>query len=248
MNEPSDKPSIKPSDDSGTFVHRVLLGPWDNFVYFIGDRRTRKVAVVDPAWHAPTILREAERLDVEIAALLCTHSHFDHVNAVEELLRSVDVPVHMLAPEIAFSGFRCENLISSAPGDRVTIGAHLELTMMHTPGHTPGSCSYRLRDAIVTGDTMFVNGCGRCDFVGGDPETMYATLRGLVDKLPPTTIVYPGHDYGPTPESTVDEQLHTNPYLQHRTVAEFVTHRMDGKTPNTELPSVVGWVPPDVVP
>ena len=81
--------SSKHSDDtSGTFVHRVLLGPWDNFVYFIGDRRTRKVAVVDPAWHAPTILREAERLDVEITAMLCTHSHFDHVNAVEHLLLS----------------------------------------------------------------------------------------------------------------------------------------------------------------
>ncbi|HLT38961.1 MAG TPA: MBL fold metallo-hydrolase [Enhygromyxa sp.] len=227
----------------GVFVHQLLLGPWDNFIYFLGDRSTRKVAVVDPAWHAPTILREAERLDVEIAALLCTHSHFDHVNAVEELLGSLDVPVHMLAPEVEFSGFRCENLVVSRPGDTVKIGAALELTMMHTPGHTPGSCSYRLRDAIVTGDTLFVNGCGRCDFVGGDPETMYATLRALVDKLPADTCMYPGHNYGPTPSATLDEQLRDNPYLQHPTVAEFVAHRMTGKTPNTPLPPAPEWSP-----
>jgi glyoxylase-like metal-dependent hydrolase (beta-lactamase superfamily II) len=229
--------------DDGIFVHQLRLGPWDNFIYFLGDRQTRKVAVVDPAWHAPTILREAERLDVEIAALLCTHSHFDHVNAVEQLLGSIDVPVHMLVPEVEFSGFRCENLIVSRPGELVKIGAQLELTMMHTPGHTPGSCSYRLRDAIVTGDTLFVNGCGRCDFVGGDPETMYATLRSLVDKLPAETRMYPGHDYGPTPSTTVDEQLRDNPYLQHRTVAEFVAHRMTGKTPNTPLPPAPEWTP-----
>ncbi len=231
------------SERDGIFVHQLPLGPWDNFIYFIGDRATRKVAVVDPAWHAPTILAEAQRLDVEIAALLCTHSHFDHVNAVEELLRSVDVPVHMLAPEVEFSGFRCENLVVSRPGDAITIGEQLEITMMHTPGHTPGSCSYRLRDAIVTGDTMFVNGCGRCDFVGGDPQTMYATLRALVNKLPAETIMYPGHDYGPTPRATLDAQLRDNPYLQHKTVADFVAHRMDGKTPNSPLPPAPDWAP-----
>jgi hydroxyacylglutathione hydrolase len=229
--------------NDGIFVHQVRLGPWDNFIYFLGDRRTRKVAVVDPAWHAPTILAEAERLDVEIAALLCTHSHFDHVNAVEQLLARVDVPVHMLAPEVEFSGFACENLVVNRPGDTLTIGAQLDITMMHTPGHTPGSCSYRLRDAIVTGDTMFVNGCGRCDFVGGDPQTMYATLKQLVDKLPADTVMYPGHDYGPTPTATLDEQLRANPYLQHPTVADFIAHRMDGKTPNSSLPPAPDWTP-----
>jgi hydroxyacylglutathione hydrolase len=224
------------AEREGTFVHQVLLGPWDNFVYFIGDRASRKVAVVDPAWHAPTILAEAQRLDVEIAALLCTHSHFDHVNAVEQLLATLDVPVHMLRPEVEFSGFRCENLQVSAPGDTVRIGEALEITMMHTPGHTPGCCCYRLRDGVVAGDTLFVNGCGRCDFVGGDPEVMFKTLRSLVDKLPGETILYPGHNYGPTPTSTFDAQLRDNPYLRHQTVREFVAHRMEGKTPNPVLP------------
>lgn len=227
----------------GIFVHQFELGPWDNFIYFLGDARTRKVAVVDPAWHAPSILAEAERLDVEIAALLCTHSHFDHVNQVDAMLATLDVPVHMLKPEVEFAGFRCENLVASAPGDAITIGEHLEITMMHTPGHTPGSCAYRLRDAIVTGDTLFVNGCGRCDFVGGDPQVMFETLKALVDKLPGDTRMYPGHHYGPTKSATLDDQRSENPYLRHTTVAEFVAHRMAGKTPNTVLPEPGPWTP-----
>ncbi|MCA9705424.1 MAG: MBL fold metallo-hydrolase [Myxococcales bacterium] len=228
----------------GQFVHQLPLGPWDNFITFIGDRAARACAVVDPAWDAASILREAERLDVRIAAILCTHSHFDHVDQVEALLRSVDVPVHMLREEIDFSGFRCENLRPSSAGDTVRIGEHVELTMMHTPGHTPGSTSYRLRGAIVTGDTLFVNGCGRCDFVGGDPRTMFDTLRTLTTQLPGDTVMYPGHDYGRTPISTLDEQLRDNPYLQLGTVEDFVAHRMDGKQPNTALPPRPEWSPP----
>lgn len=235
------------SKTDGIFVHQFELGPWDNFIYFIGDRPSRKVAVVDPAWHAPTILAEAERLDVEIAAILCTHSHLDHINAIEALLTKLDVPVHMLASELEFSDFRCENLHASSPGDVVRVGEHLDITMLHTPGHTPGSCCYRLRDAgrdrVVTGDTLFVNGCGRCDFVGGDPELMFSTLRKLVTELPSETVMYPGHNYGPTPTATLDEQLRENPYLRHTTVREFVAHRMDGKTPNTPALTPPAWQP-----
>lgn len=228
----------------GVFVHQLRLGPWDNFITFIGDKASRTCMVVDPAWDAATILREAERLDVRIAGILCTHSHFDHVDQVEPLLRTVDVPVHMLREEAEFSSFRCNNLVLGRAGDVVRLGEHVELTMMHTPGHTPGSTSYRLRGAIVTGDTLFVNGCGRCDFVGGDPQVMYGTLRTLVSALPGDTRMYPGHDYGATPTSTFDEQLRDNPYLQLSTVRDFVEHRMQGKTPATTLPPRPEWTPP----
>ena len=229
--------------NEGIFVHQLALGPWDNFIYFIGDKATRTAAVVDPAWDARTILDEAARLDIEIGHILCTHSHFDHVDQVGALLGEVDAQVHMLGEEIDFSGFTCENLVRHRPGDTLTIGKHAEIAMMHTPGHTPGSVSYRLRDAIVTGDTLFVNGCGRCDFVGGDPETMYTTLRMLLDKLPLETTIYPGHNYGPTPTATLDTQLENNPYLGQPTLAAFVEHRMAGKTPNSPLPPRPEWTP-----
>lgn len=232
------------SDGTGPLVHQIPLGPWDNFIYFLGCGRTREVAVVDPAWDAATILREAERLDVTIRHILCTHSHFDHVDQVDALLERLDIPVHMLGEEIDFSGFRCENLVRHRPGDRLTVGQELELTMMHTPGHTPGSVSYRIAGAVVTGDTLFVNGCGRCDFVGGDPEVMFATLHELLDALPGDTVMYPGHDYGQTRSARLDAQRDDNPYLAYGTVADFVRHRMEGKTPGSPLPPKPDWTPP----
>jgi glyoxylase-like metal-dependent hydrolase (beta-lactamase superfamily II) len=227
----------------GQFIHQFRLGPWDNFIYLIGDKATRTCAVVDPAWHAPTIFAEAERLDVRITHILCTHTHFDHVDQVDALLEKLDVPVHLLAAEADFSGFRCENLERHAPGDVLAVGDHTEITMMHTPGHTPGSASYRLRDGVVTGDTMFVDGCGRCDFVGGDPKVMFATLHDLVDRLPGDTVMYPGHDYGDTATARLDAQLNSNPWLKLPTVLDFVSHRMDGKTPGSLLPPKPDWTP-----
>lgn len=227
--------------EDGIFVHQFEAGPWDNFIYLVGDKSTRTCAVVDPAWDIDAILGEAESLDVEITHALCTHSHFDHVNRVDALLEHKDVPVHMLDAEIEFSGFRCENLERHAPGDVLSVGDHLEITMVHTPGHTPGSVTYRIRDAIVTGDTLFIQGCGRCDFVGGDPEVMYDTLKQLTESLPRETRMYPGHNYGPVTVSTLDEELRENPYLQHTTLDDFVSHRMEGKTPGTELPPPPKW-------
>ncbi len=219
----------------GIFVHQFELGPMDNFIYFIGDMATRECAVVDPAWHAPTILAEAEKLDVKITHMLCTHSHFDHVNKVDDVLDATDARVHMLAPEIDYGNFKCENLISHAAGDTLTVGKHTEITFVHTPGHTPGSTCYKIRDGLVTGDTLFVEGCGRCDFVGGDPETMHGTIHALVRSMPGGTSMYPGHNYGSVPVSTLNHELAKNPYLQLATVDDFVAHRMEGKTRNTSL-------------
>lgn len=229
------------SSDEGLFVHQFELGPWDNFIYFIGDKATRSCAVVDPAWDADFISAEAERLGVQITHILCTHSHFDHVNRVEAMLQRHDVPVHMLGEEIDFSGFRSENLMRSRPGDVLEVGQDLRITMVHTPGHTPGSTSYRIEGGIVTGDTLFVQGCGRCDFVGGDPEIMYETLKTLRETLPRETRMYPGHNYGTRPISTLDEELTENPYLRHPSVEAFVTHRMEGKTAGTTLPDEPDW-------
>jgi len=219
----------------GFFVHQFELGPMDNFVYLIGDRSTRECAVVDPAWNYEVILEEAAELDVRIAHLLCTHSHFDHVNEVDALLEHTDAQVHMLGEEIDFASFQCENLVRHSAGDELEIGSDCRITFMHTPGHTPGSTCYWVHDRIVTGDTLFVNGCGRCDFVGGDPETMHATLWDLVKSVPGDTIVLPGHDYGDTPTSTVDRELQTNRWLALPTLTDFVQHRMEGKRAGTRL-------------
>lgn len=228
--------------NDGIFIHQFEVGPMENFIYFIGDKATRKCAVIDPAWNYEVILQEAARLDVTISAILCTHSHYDHVNEVGYLLKHIDVPVHMLGLEVDFGNFKCENLVKNSPGDRLTIGQHCSITMLHTPGHTPGSTCYHVDDHLVTGDTMFVNGCGRCDLVGGDPEAMHETLWGLLKKLPGQTVMYPGHNYDDAPTASLDEQLKTNPWLAHTTLRDFVSHRMNGKVPNTAL-QVPAWPP-----
>lgn len=230
--------------EEGIFIHQFELGPMDNFIYLIGDKATRECAVVDPAWHAPSILAEAEKLDVKITHLLCTHSHFDHVNQVDQVLDATDAQVHMLGLEIDYSDFKCENLVRHHAGDVLTVGKHAEITFVHSPGHTPGSTCYKLRDSLVTGDTMFVEGCGRCDFVGGDPETMYETINTLVRSMPGSTTMYPGHNYGSMEASTLDHELANNPYLQFSTLEDFVAHRMQGKIRDNVLPKVkIVWEP-----
>lgn len=205
----------------GALYHQLKLGPWDNFIHLLIDRPTRSCAVVDPAWDAATILAEAARLDVTITHVLCTHSHFDHVDQVDALLKHVDVPVHMLNHEVAWSGFACENLVTSAPGDTIVVGRDLGITMMHTPGHTPGSTCYRVPGGVVAGDTLFVNGCGRVDLPGSDPDQMYETLTTRLARLTDDVILYPGHDYGPTPTATMGQQRRDNRYLQIRSIDDW---------------------------
>ena len=230
---------------SGVFVHQFELGPWDNFIYFVGCKSTRQCAVIDPAWDLQFILDEAAAIDVEIAHVLCTHSHFDHIDQAAAILDATDAPVHMLGEEIDFSGYRCENLVRHRAGDSLTIGQSAELTFVHTPGHTPGSTCYRIRDGLVAGDTLFVDGCGRCDFVGGDPRVMFETLKRLRQQLPAETVVYPGHNYGQTATARLDAQLESNPYLRLGTVDEFVKHRMEGKQPDSPLPpKPTDWMAP----
>lgn len=225
-------------DKDGIFIHQFEAGPWDNFVYFLGDRGSRSCVVVDPAWELDVILNEAARLDVSIDGILCTHSHFDHVNMVDPLLAKKDIPVYMLDKEIDWANYKCENLKRVSPGETLELGQHLKVTFLHTPGHTPGSTCFKVEENLVAGDTLFINGCGRCDFVGGDPETMYYTLTGLVKKLSKSTNMYPGHNYGDVTVATLDEQLKTNPYLSKPTLQDFVAHRMDGREPNSPFPVV----------
>ncbi|MDX1385759.1 MAG: MBL fold metallo-hydrolase, partial [Thermoanaerobaculia bacterium] len=105
-------------------------------------------------------------------------------------------------------------------GDRVALGDR-EVRFLHTPGHTPGSQCYLIDNRLVAGDTLFVQGCGRVDLPGGDPEQMYFTLTQKLAKLPSDTVLYPGHHYGPTERSTIGDELRQNPYLRIRSIEDW---------------------------
>ncbi len=206
-------------------IHALELGPMENFVYLIEDHATRRAAVVDPAWEVSRVLQVARERGLHISDILLTHSHHDHINGLEEVLEAHDAQLHLLKPEAQFWGQQLDLPTLHHGGDRIALG-DTEIEVMHTPGHTPGSACYRLGDDLITGDTMFVFGCGRCDLKGGDPEVMFDTLRDIKHSLPASTVIHPGHNYAEVSTSTLAEQEQGNPFLHFDRRQDFVTYRM----------------------
>lgn len=209
-------------------IKRLQLGPMQNFVYLLAPPDPRRLAVVDPAWEPDVLLREADALGRPLTDIVLTHHHADHRNAIEALLeRGVQARIHVQQAELPWLrglGW-ASDVDAHAPGDQLDLGGEV-VTLVHTPGHTPGSQCVRCGDQVLTGDTLFIDGCGRCDLPGGDPATMFDSLTRLLTDLPGHTRVLPGHDYAPVPEATLDAQRQSNPYLRLHTVADFVAFRM----------------------
>lgn len=198
----------------------------ENFVYFIGDAKTREALVVDPAWEVDTILRHAAEDDVKITGALITHHHYDHTNGIEDLLAEHDIPIYMHKKDIPYLEFKPPaNLKPTEGGERIKVGG-VEITLIHTPGHTPGSQCFHVHDNLVSGDTLFIGACGRCDFPGSSPEEMYKSLHQRLGKLPDQTLLFPGHNYAAQPSSTMGKERQTNPYLMVDSLHNFLNFRM----------------------
>lgn len=206
-------------------IHALELGPMENFIYLIEDRASGRAAVVDPAWDVPEILRLAEQHGVRITDILLTHSHHDHINGIQAVLDRYDAQLHLLKEEARFWGSYLDLPTLHHGGERILLG-ETPIDILHTPGHTPGSACYRLGDRLITGDTLFVFGCGRCDLRGGDPERMYTTLKDMVSRLPADTVILPGHNYAQKETSTLAEQVEGNPFLHFDRPERFVEYRM----------------------
>ena len=211
--------------DKTPFTIKALeLGPMENFVYLIEDKASKRAAVVDPAWDVDAIIRRAKEDGVTITDILLTHSHHDHINGINGVLDHYDAQLHLLKAEAQFWGSELEHPSLHHGGDTIQLG-DTEIKVLHTPGHTPGSACYQLGDELITGDTMFVFGCGRCDLDGGDPNVMYDTLKKL-GKLPACTCIHPGHNYADRTVSTMQEQIDGNPFMHFDKADEFVNYRM----------------------
>jgi len=214
-------------------IDALELGPMENFVYLIQDHASQRAAIVDPAWDVSKAVELAEQRGYKISDILLTHSHHDHINGIDEVLKDYDAQLHLLKPEAEFWGDH-----SAAPslhygGDEIMLG-DTAINILHTPGHTPGSACYHLGNDLITGDTMFVFGCGRCDMDGGDPALMFNTLNKIRRQLPATTNILPGHNYAVKKTSTLAEQIKGNPFMLHHNVQDFVQYRMN--TPKRKTP------------
>ena len=203
-----------------------VAGQMANFMYLLGDPESRQALIVDPAWDVESLLAVARQDDYTIAGALITHYHPDHVGGdlwgvqvegVSRLLESEAVPLYVNKNEAAglkqVTGVADSDLKRVDNGDSLDLGA-LSIGFIHTPGHTPGSQCFLVGDRLVAGDTLFVQGCGRVDLPGGDPDQMYYSLTQKLAKLPPDTILYPGHHYGPTETSTIGDELEQNVYMR----------------------------------
>ncbi len=212
------------TDNERFAIDALELGPMANFIYVITDKASGRLVVVDPAWEPQAILDLAKEREMPITDILLTHSHYDHINAVEPVLAAHDAQLHLLKAEAAFWGDHPARPTLHHGDDTIRFG-ETDIRILHTPGHTPGSACYLLDDFLIAGDTLFVWGCGRCDLDGGDPEQMYDSLRRL-SQLPDTTLTLPGHDYSDRPAATIAEQKAGNPFLHCPDKAHFIDYRM----------------------
>jgi len=202
-----------------------------NFVYLIGSTETRKVAVVDAAWEIDRILRIAAADEMEITHAFVTHTHPDHVGGrfagveiegVTELLSKCKAKVVVHKAEAEFlKALSPSDIIKAESGDKIDVGG-VEIQLLHTPGHTPGSQCFLIDNRIVSGDTLFIGACGRVDLPGSNPEQMYYSLTQKLMALPDDMILFPGHNYSATPTSTMGEQKKTNPYLRFTSLKQFL--------------------------
>jgi glyoxylase-like metal-dependent hydrolase (beta-lactamase superfamily II) len=209
-------------------VFQIEVGLLQNFCEILYCPDTKEAAVVDPAWEVDTLLREAKRLGVRITKILVTHTHNDHIEGVEDMVAATNATVvihpneEQALPLSAQARLHVRDRLDVAIGNR-------GVRALETPGHTVGGTCYLADGYIVTGDVLFVGGCGRTDFTGGNTAEMWKSLQRLA-ALPEETRVYPGHNYGSTLTSTISRELAENRFLLCKTFEDFKALRERKRT------------------
>lgn len=225
-------------DGSDLYFRQLPVGEMANFAYLVGSRESGECLVVDPAWAVDTLLEQAQADGMRVVGALVTHYHQDHVGGeifgmriegLPRLLEKSPCKIHVNEHEAEglckVTGVSQSDLLRHAGGDVIELG-RVRITLLHTPGHTPGSQCFLLQergaaDRLVSGDTLFLNGCGRVDLPGSCPEDMFRSL-GRLRELDDTTLLYPGHFYAAEPSGSMGEEKRHNPYLRTVKLDDFL--------------------------
>lgn len=190
----------------------------DNFSYVLYDDESRDAVIIDTALEPSLLLNFIQENNLILRFAVIMHSHFDHVVGYD-YYRQHKIPL------AASEHFHREVDIRLKDNETLYLGKH-QLKVIATPGHIYDCICILVEGKLFTSDTLFIDGCGRCDLAGANPEDMYNSLYLKILELPDATIIYPGHDYGSVPYATLAEQKQTNFYLQARSKEEFINGRM----------------------
>ena len=190
----------------------------DNFSYILYDDQTREAAIIDTALEPSLLLKFIQENQLRLCFVVILHSHLDHVVGYDYYQKNKIVVA-------ASEHFRQKVDIKLKDNDTLLLGKH-SLKILATPGHIYDCICILVEGKLFTSDTLFIDGCGRCDLAGANPEDLYTSLYLKILKLPDETIIYPGHDYGLVPYATLGEQKKTNFYLQAKSKEEFMSGRM----------------------
>lgn len=205
-----------------------------NFAYALGDRETGEAVLVDPAYRPAELCELVAADGLRVTGVVATHYHPDHVggdlmghpiDGIAELLCVADVPVHAQASEVPWitrsTGVGVDSLVAHEPGDQLRVG-EVEVTLLHTPGHTPGSQCLLVSGHLLSGDTLFLEGCGRTDLPGSDPEEMYRTLTERLAGVPDDAVLFPGHFYAAEPSAPMGDVREFNYVLAPSSPAQWL--------------------------
>ncbi len=197
------------------FLRQFKAGAGANMSYIVAEGPAGAGAVIDATGDLSRILNVIEAEGLRIAYILATHSHPDHTSGNGKLAAETGAKIaaHRLAS--------IKKDIALDDGAVLKVGS-LDIRVIHTPGHSRDGVCYLVGKALFSGDTLFVGECGRTDMAGGDAGALYDSLFGRLMKLPDDIEVYPGHDYGSRPTSTIGQERKTNYVLEPRTRQEFI--------------------------
>ena len=196
-------------------VHQIQVGGMQNFSYILEDEETEEAIIIDPSWDLENIEQAIKRNDLKIKYIVNTHHHIDHTLGNEAMAKLTGAKI------IQHEASELKHDLTVTDGDKITFGDS-ELSIIHTPGHSKDGICLVGDGKIFSGDTLFVGNCGRVDLPGGSSKELYRSLFEIISNLDDNLVLYPGHNYGPTPTSTLGKEKATNFVMQKRTEQEFI--------------------------
>ncbi|MHB8545544.1 MAG: MBL fold metallo-hydrolase [Nitrosotalea sp.] len=196
-------------------VHQLQVGNMQNFTYVLEDEETKESVIIDPSWDLELVMEIIEKNNLKVKYVINTHHHFDHTIGNDAMIKYTKSKI------LQHESSTLKNDVRLSDGDKIIFGKS-ELIVLHTPGHSKDSICLVGDGKIFSGDALFVGNCGRTDLPGGSAKELYHSLFDIIYKLDDNLVLYPGHNYGISPNSTIDKEKKTNFVLQPRTESEFL--------------------------